>query len=241
MKNNLDEHVIAYEGKSIYDFDNEIMLTWYPQRIIDFTKGAKSLLELGLGHGFTANIFAKHFQRHVILEGSSAIIDNFKKTNPNCSSEIIETYFERFETDEKFDVIVLGFVLEHVDNPMHVLKHIKKFLSPEGKIFIAVPNAMALNRRLGHHAGYLDDIYELSQSDIEQGHKRYYTLDSLTKEINQANFVMEKKEGIYLKPFTTAQILSLQLNKKVIDAMCKVGIEFPELCLGILTQVRERK
>ena len=57
MDNILDSHVAAYEGQNQYDFDNNIMLNWYPYRIIKFTRDAKSILELGLGHGFTAKIF----------------------------------------------------------------------------------------------------------------------------------------------------------------------------------------
>ena len=240
MINNLDEYVTAYEGKSIYDFDNQVILKWYPNRIIEFTQGAKSLLELGLGHGYTSKIFSSHFKRHVVLEGSPAVINRFKRDEPNYSGEIIETYFKNFKTDEKFDVIVLGFILEHIDNPVQIINYFKNFLSTDGKMFITVPNAKALNRRLGHHAGFLPDLYALSESDLEQGHKRYYTVDSLKEEITKAGFVIEKTEGVYLKPFTTKQILSLNLDQKVIDAMCAVGIDFPELCLGILTQVREK-
>ena len=36
MKNALDQHVRAYEGELQYDFDNEILLNWYPQRTVVF-------------------------------------------------------------------------------------------------------------------------------------------------------------------------------------------------------------
>src|SRR6266496_2732843 len=65
MKNKLDAHVAAYQGGNLYDFDNEILLTWYPQRIVMNSTGAGSVLELGLGHGFTTNIFSNTFSRHV--------------------------------------------------------------------------------------------------------------------------------------------------------------------------------
>src|SRR3989344_4076050 len=148
MKNILDSHVSAYEGKTMYDFDNKIMLNWYPQRIIKFTKNAKSILELGLGHGFSTRIFSKKYKRHVVLEGSAAVIKFFKKQFPDCKSQIIKVYFENYTSNEKFDVIVLGFILEHVDNPFDILTKYKKFLSKNGKMFITVPNAEVLNRRL---------------------------------------------------------------------------------------------
>lgn len=234
MKNNLDDHVRAYEGELQYDFDNEILLNWYPKRIIHFTKKSESVLELGLGHGYTTSIFSNYFEKHTVLEGSHAIIANFKKRYPDCKSKIVETYFENFTSAEKFDVIVMGFILEHVDNPIAILTYFKQFLNVNGKVFIAVPNAEVLNRRLGHLSGILPNMQQLSENDFMLGHKRYYTLQSLTGDVINANYEISLTEGIYLKPLTTQQMISLNLNRKIIDALCSVGVKYPELCCGIL-------
>jgi len=238
MNNLLDVHVKAYEGHSLYDFDNDILLNWYPQRVIKHSRVAKSILELGLGHGFTAKIFSQHFSRHIVLEGSPEIIKNFNKKYPECCVQIIETYFEEFDSSEKYDVIVMGFVLEHVDNPFEIITRFKKFLTANGKMFIAVPNAEVLNRRLGYLAGLLPDMQALSENDLDLGHKRYYTVKTLTEEVNRAGYDIERIEGIYLKPFTTKQIMSLNFDKKIIDALCEIGIEYPELSCGILAQLK---
>lgn len=239
MKNNLDFYVRAYEGDLQYDFDNEILLNWYPKRILNFTKGSKSLLELGLGHGYTTNIFSDIFDRHVVVEGSLAVIQNFKKKYPICNCEIRNILFEEFSGDEKFDVIVLGFILEHVDYPIEILRHFRQFLNPNGgKMFVTVPNAEVLNRRLGNIAGMLPDMQTLSENDMILGHQRYYTVETLKDDILKAGYEIERLEGIYLKPFTTSQILSLALDRKIIDALCVVGVDYPELSCGILAQVK---
>jgi SAM-dependent methyltransferase len=240
VKNKLDIHVAAYKGENLYDFDNEILLNWYPQRILINSKGARSILELGLGHGFTANIFSKNFDRYIVLEGSPAVIRSFQEKFPECEAQIVETYFEEFETEERFDVIVMGFILEHVDDPFQIISRYKNFLAPGGKIFLAVPNAEVLNRRLGHRSGMLEDMGMLSENDLLLGHKRYYTVISLSAEIDRAGYQMDKIEGIYLKPFTTSQIISLNLDKRVIRALCEVGVDYPELSCGILAQISVR-
>jgi hypothetical protein len=99
MSNALDRHVAAYEGGSLYDFDDEILLTWYPKRILQHVSGARSLLELGLGHGFSTTSFSKQFERHIVLDGSTAVIQNFRSKYPECPAEIVHTYFETFNTD----------------------------------------------------------------------------------------------------------------------------------------------
>jgi 2-polyprenyl-3-methyl-5-hydroxy-6-metoxy-1,4-benzoquinol methylase len=238
MENILDSHVKAYQGNNLYDFDNEIILKWYPHRVIRFSKNVRSMLELGLGHGYTTDTFSKHFKRYRVLDASPAVIDNFKNKYPDCSAEIVETYFENYSSDEKFDVINMGFVLEHVDDPFKILTHFKQFLNPDGSIFISVPNAEVLNRRLGNIAGMLPDMTFLSSNDYILGHKRYYTVKTLSEEIKNAGYTIQRLEGIYLKPFTTEQIISLNFDKKIIDALCEVGIDYPELSCGLLVEVK---
>jgi SAM-dependent methyltransferase len=237
MKNNLDAHVVAYQGDCLYDFDNEILLNWYPQRVALHSRGARSLLELGLGHGFTTNKFSNYFERHIVLEGSSAVINNFLKKFPQSRFEIIETLFETFDISEQFDVIMMGFVLEHVDDPLQIIKRYKNFLAPGGTMFLAVPNAEVLNRRLGHLSGLLSDLIKLSVNDVLLGHKRYYTRRTLSEDVTRAGCKIDRLEGIYLKPFTTRQMISLELQPAVIQALCEVGIEYPELSCGILAQI----
>lgn len=237
MNNTLDEHVAAYQGDNLYDFDNEILLTWYPQRVLHHADVSRSLLELGLGHGYATDIFSRRFDRHVVLEGSHAVIGYFRDKHPDCRAEIVETWFENFSTDERFDLIVMGFILEHVDDPVLILRRFREFLAPGGRMFLAVPNAEVLNRRLGQLAGLLEDVTLLSENDHLLGHKRFYTVETLRSDITQAGCHVDRLEGIYLKPFTTRQIVSLQLDRKVMDALCTVGIDYPELCCGLLAEI----
>jgi 2-polyprenyl-3-methyl-5-hydroxy-6-metoxy-1,4-benzoquinol methylase len=237
MNTKLDEHVGAYERKSIYDFDNLLQLEWYPKRVVELHPGAKSIMELGLGHGVTTNAFHPHFKRHVVVDASPAVIENFKKLYPACTPEIACCLFEEFDSAERFDLIVFGYVLEHVADPVVVMRHFKNFLSSEGKMFITVPNAEVLNRRLGHLAGMLPDICQMSEHDHLLGHKRYYTVETLARDIEAAGMKLLKMEGIYLKPFTTKQMMSLGLGPEVMEALCKVGIDYPELSCSLLAEV----
>jgi 2-polyprenyl-3-methyl-5-hydroxy-6-metoxy-1,4-benzoquinol methylase len=238
MNNKLDNHVRAYEGDLLYDFDNEIILKWYAKRIVETTKNCKSLLELGLGYGYTTSIFSKNIKDHLVIEGSQAVIDNFKKNFPDCSADVIKNLFEDFKSDRKYEMIVMGFVLEHVDDPVRVLKHYKNFLSDGGSVFVSVPNAEVLNRRLGHEMGLLPDMTVMSEHDHILGHQRYYTVETLKNDAEEAGYEVTRLEGIYLKPLTTRQMLTLNLDHSVIDALCKVGVDYPELCCAMLAELK---
>jgi 2-polyprenyl-3-methyl-5-hydroxy-6-metoxy-1,4-benzoquinol methylase len=234
--NHLDSHLEAYQGKFIYEFDNQIQMNWYPKRIINFTDSQSSVLELGLGHGISTNFFSNYYQKYKVIDASPAVIEHFKSTFPDSDAEIIEAYFEDFESDEKFDIIILGFIMEHVEDPDVILETYKKFLKKGGKMFISVPNAEVMNRRLGNFAGDLPDMQLLSEHDLVCGHKRYYTVETLTNQIKNHGYHVVRLEGIYLKPLSTKQMISLDLQPKYIDALCELGIQYPELCCGILVE-----
>ena len=151
---------------------------------------------------------------------------NFRQRFPDSKVEIVESYFETFDTLERFDVIVFGYILEHVDNPIQVLKHFRSYLSPGGRMFVTVPNGEVLNRKLGYLAGLLPDMQQLSEHDLLLGHKRYYTVESLQKDILQAGYAIKRMEGIYLKPLTTSQMISLNLDDKIINALCLAAIDW---------------
>lgn len=104
-------------------------------------------------------------------------------------------------------------------------------------MFVTVPNAEVLNRRLGHLAGLLPNMQELSEHDFLLGHKRYYTVETLQRDITQAGYLIKRLEGIYLKPLTTSQMISLNLEEKIIQALCLAAIDYPELSCGILAEL----
>ncbi|WP_447890201.1 class I SAM-dependent methyltransferase [Pseudomonas hormoni] len=234
MNNKLDTFIEAYGEGFSYAFDNNIMLNWYPQRLMELCANTSKLLELGIGHGFSTNRFSQYFSEHVVIDGSASVIEQFHAQYPDSKVTIVESYFEHFESDSKFDLIIMGFVLEHVDNPQVVLRRFKDFLAPGGRCFVLVPNGESLHRRFGHAAGLLDDMMALGQGDLELGHNRLYSSQSLTEELNQAGYRVVRKEGLFLKPLTTPQLKSLNLNEAIIKAMCTVGIDYPELSCALL-------
>lgn len=236
--NQLDSYINAYNEHHHFAFDNNIMLNWYPERIIQLCPMGGRLLELGIGHGYTTERLSRHFSNHIVIDGSESIIEQFKQQHPDCTASVKLSYFEDFETEERFDVIVMGFILEHVSNPHEILDKFKKLLSPGGKCFITVPNGESLHRRIGNAAGLLDNMMTLGSADLEFGHERMYSVDTLAHELLAAGYQIVRKEGIFLKALTTVQLQQLNLTQDIIAGMCKVGIDYPELCAALLFEVK---
>lgn len=237
MRKDLNAVSSEYRPNAATEIENNLMLNWYPQRIIARFNHVPSLLELGLGHGFTAKIFAKACDCYWVVDGSSVVIEQFRQNSPDFLGEIIETYFEDYSPDQKFDVIVMGFVLEHVDDPDLILKRYRDFLSPGGKLYVAVPNAKSMNRRLGLELGLIDDIYSLNANDLALGHQRQYCRDTLKEAVNRAGYRVSHEEGIYLKPLPLGVLKTLDDFEANLQAMLRVGIDFPDLCVGLLMEL----
>lgn len=226
-----------YKPNAATEIENNLILKWYPQRIIDRMGKVESLLELGIGHGYTAELFGASASKHVIVDGSSVVVDQFKQGHPNFSGEIVVDYFENFKCDHTFDAIVMGFVLEHVDDPGQILSKYHAFLKPDGKMYVAVPNAKSMNRRLGLELGLIEDIYELNKNDLALGHQRQFCRDTLRQTVENAGYNVTYEEGIYLKPLPLGVLQTLDDFQENLDAMMRVGIEFPDLCVALLMEV----
>jgi len=226
-----------YGPNAATEIENDLVLHWYPRRIISRFGYAESLLELGLGHGFTTELFAASCSRHVIVDGASTVIDQFHRRHPQFAGEIVLDYFETFDPGATFDIIVMGFVLEHVDDPEAILRRYRRFLKPNGKMYVAVPNAKSLNRRLGLELGLIDDIYDLNANDHALGHKRQYCRETLRSVLHNTGYRVTHEEGIYLKPLPLSVLKGLSDFRANLQAMCTVGIDFPDLCVGLLMEI----
>ncbi|WP_374690674.1 class I SAM-dependent methyltransferase [Accumulibacter sp.] len=237
MKDSLNHRVDAYDESFV--LDNTLMLQWYPKRGAELASGS-SMLELGLGHGFTTAFFAQHFKPYRVIDGAPEMIRRFRSRFDLPEVDIVESWFETFETDTRYDNICMGFVLEHVDDPGFILRHFRKFLQPGGSIFVAIPNSESLHRRFGHASGLLPDMELLSDADHEFGHQRYFNLRTLTRLCEDEGYRTVTAEGILLKPITTQQMQQLALSPEILGGLLTVGIDYPELCNAILLRLQPR-
>lgn len=237
----IQQDIRAYDKENMYDYDNSIMLDYYPKRIMELLgKGyrKKKCLELGLGHGYTARLFSKYFDNYTVIEGSWELIQKFREENSDLKINIKNSYFENWSANEqRYDVIILGFVLEHVDDPVQILRQYKTYLTDNGRMFIAVPNAEALNRRVGVAAGILKNIEELSQNDIMFGHKRYYRVETLCRDVKKAGLHILREEGIFMKVMTSGQMFELKIPDNIVKGYLEVAKGYPELSCALLLEV----
>jgi SAM-dependent methyltransferase len=239
-KHDLDQFGGAYGPDFRFHEENLWMLSWYAERMVRALEARKtrSLVSLGIGHQVVSHAILESLGRglreYTVVEGSPASIQRFQKSTalpPNA--RVVNALFEEFEPASPVDAVEMGFVLEHVEDPLLVVRRYARFLRPPGTIIIVVPNARSLHRMLGHAAGLLDDMHRLSPDDLQLGHRRYFDLDSITALVKEAGLRVRNTEGVFLKCLTTAQLQRLELSPEVREAFFKVGVGYPEISNAI--------
>ena len=227
----LDHNIEAYSKDNAYFKENYYSQRWFANKlIVSSSKDKSKVLDLGIGLGIITYLLSEYFENYSVIDADRGIIEDYKKKYPKSKANIIQSFFEDYECAEKYDLIIMNNILEHLSDPILVLKKYAQYLNDGGRIAIAVPNAESIHRRLGIYMGTLNDIKMFSEMDVALGHKRYYTVDTIKYDINKSGLVIQKIEGIYFKPFTTKQIDSLCLTENVYDALFKLGALYPELC-----------
>ncbi len=228
----------AYAPGFAHFEENRIVHEAYGQRMLRHVRdhGVRQVLSLGVGHMEVARPLVQALRegaldRYVVVDAAPAMIERFRAELGELPAglELVQGWFETLEHEQRFGLIEGGFVLEHVEDPGRVLRHMHSLLAPQGRLFVAVPNARSLHRLLGHHAGLLDDLYRLGEADHALGHLRYFDLDRLRALALACGWRVERAEGLLLKPFTTGQMQKLALPPAVWQALQQVAEDYPEI------------
>jgi 2-polyprenyl-3-methyl-5-hydroxy-6-metoxy-1,4-benzoquinol methylase len=92
--------------------------------------------------------------------------------------------------NEKYDFIVFADVIEHIDNPINVLKNFfEKIDYEKTKVIISTPNVAFGAVRLSLMQGSFNYV---DSGILEKTHLRFYTLESLKLLMSNLNLNIEK-------------------------------------------------
>jgi SAM-dependent methyltransferase len=217
-----------------YDFDsvvrNYMMRTFSP-----FFKAGKAL-ELGCFEGDSTKLLMEHFDDLTVVEASHDLLER-ARAKVGTQVQFIHSTFEALSLPAQFDFIFLVHTLEHLDDPVASLRHIRSWLSPSGLLFIVVPNAMAPSRQIAVKMGLIEHNHAVTPGEREHGHRCTYSFDTLESDARSANLVVRSRGGILFKPFANFQF-DLLIRNKIIDmayveGCYALGMQYPELTSSI--------
>lgn len=126
------EHLNQIANRGKYSTGVNIFPTAYCGEIFKrFLNMNENILELGPADGIMTEILYPHFKDYTAVDGAEIFVENLKKRYPGIHA--YASLFENFDAgDKKFHNIVLGHVLEHVEDPVEILKRCKGWLPGGG-------------------------------------------------------------------------------------------------------------
>lgn len=189
----------------------------------------RNVMDIGLGDGIFTKILAKRFEKVFAVDASKSTIEKVKEKLFNFKNVFfIESFVENLQFEDTVDNIVMSHLLEHLENPVAALKHLKQICHKDTILYISVPNAMSLHRQAGVKMGLLENPNSLNENDLRLGHKRVYYPEEFKADVLSAGFQIIKFGGCMLKPLTNPQIEETW-NEEMIQGFIELGDEYPEL------------
>jgi len=210
-----------------------ILVKYAYQTIEPFFKGA-NCLELGCGNGLMTTHLVNVFNQVIAVDGSKKFCEIVTNRIKVDNLKVICSTFESVEFNEKFDTILMAHILEHVDQPIELLKKASNWLKEDGVILLCVPNSNSIHRQLGLKMGLLSRLDELNETDIKLGHRRVYNWELLKKHINASGLKIKQTGGIFFKPLTNSQMMEW-FDEKLMDGFYELGKDFPDISVLIYT------
>lgn len=209
----LYDYYVSNNVKSFCKIVPFLLVSWKLRGTLPHNGGARRVMDIGFGRGaFLIGAYKQGWECYGI-EPNGALCQYVRQILP--SAEITNGFVEDFEYPENFfSFINMSHVLEHLHDPVCVLKKINRWLSPEGVLRIKIPCMSSLEIKL---FGSYWPGWELPR------HLYHFDSDSLKRILKVSGF---KVVGIHYEANINNWIWSLKylakkrnISKRLIDIL----------------------
>lgn len=147
---------------------------------------SRTLLDVGCGEGYALAFFREQGWTVKGIDFSSAGVES---KNPACkdvlaTGDIFELLQAEMATGRTYDVVWLQNVLEHVIDPLDLLKSLRTLVSPDGLAVVTVPNDCSITQRGALAHQHIDNAFWVAPPD----HLTYFDHASLTSAANETGW-----------------------------------------------------
>jgi 2-polyprenyl-3-methyl-5-hydroxy-6-metoxy-1,4-benzoquinol methylase len=219
-----------------YSFDFDVMHPYMIRSFEPFFRPG-SLLELGSYKGNFTERFVPYFDDITCVEASSLAIEEARQRLGN-EIHFVHSTFETAHLPGRYDNIVLTHVLEHLEDPIGLLRRVNdEWIADAGRLFLVCPNANAPSRQIAVKMGLISHNTAVTPAEREHGHRRTYTLDRLERDAGEAGLKVAHRSGIFFKALANFQwdrLLKTDIvSKEYLDGCYQLGQIYPDLCSSI--------
>lgn len=224
--NDEQNHLDRIAGDSRYAAGANTSTVLYSFEVFRRHITGTTLLEMGPAEGVMTAQLVKLGLDTTVVEGSQRFCTELAARHPELT--VHQSLFESFEPPRKFDNIVLGHVLEHVQDPVAILERVRGWLTPGGRVLAAVPNSRSVHRQAAVIMGLLEFEEQLNEADHHHGHRRVYNPETFRRDFLAAGLKIEIFGGYWLKPVSNGQI-EADWTPEMLDAFMRLGERYPDI------------
>lgn len=230
--------------KYAYNFDFDVMHRFMIQSFEPFFKQG-NCLELGSFKGDFTKRLLPYFDDITCVEASDKAIAEAEGVLGN-KVKYVHSLFEEVKLPQRYDNIILTHVLEHLDNPVGIMKRINdEWLSDTGRFFLVCPNANAPSRQIAVKMGLITHNSAITPAEAEHGHRITYTLDTLERDAKAAGLKVIYRSGIFFKALANFQwdrLLQTDIiSEEYLQGCYQLGQLYPDLCSSIFLMCEKGK
>jgi hypothetical protein len=223
-----------------YDFDYEVN-----KRLITLKDKKIKVLEIGCNY---RPLIKKEKHKNIILHG----IDPDNSISPEKTKDKFDKFttssIENFETNVKYDIIVIDMVLEHLKNNKVVFKKLSDLINDDGMILTNQPSNLhpfsILNRILNHKTKnlVLRILRPWSEVGVITGWKSYYhycNYYGFKQLSNNNNLIIKKGKFNYNASDYFAFFPPLFILIVIYEVLIKF-FNFKLLCSNFFIEIRKK-
>lgn len=184
-------------------------------RILNYVKKNQVILSMGCGSGEMEGEIKSLGNSVYGMDIDAELIKNANKKIDKAIIANIEKIDSLPFDNNFFDVIIFADVLEHLTDPVKVLKQTKKHLKPDGYIIASIPNIANWQIRFDLLFGRFNyDSYGI----LDRSHLKFYTLSSAKKLFEESGYKVSRVDcttnllSLTYKNFLNKTKLSLTTN-----------------------------
>jgi 2-polyprenyl-3-methyl-5-hydroxy-6-metoxy-1,4-benzoquinol methylase len=224
----------AGSTKYAYEFDS--VLRRYMMRTLEPFLPAGRALELGCYTGDLTELLAARYADLTVVEASDELIAA-AQLRLGTRARFLHGTFETIDVPGQYDAMFIVHTLEHLDDPVFVLRRAKEWLAERGRLFVVVPNANAASRQIAVQAGLIPFNAAITEDERLHGHRRTYSLDTLERVVLDAGFRVLHRGGVFFKPLANYQFDRLAgsdvISEDYLEGCYRLGMRYPDLCASI--------
>lgn len=160
--------------------------------IVELAGRDKRVLDVGTATGYVAAALA---ERGCEVVGIEVDPEAARQAEKHCERVVVGDVdnldLGQALSEDSFDVIIFGDVLEHLKDPLQTLKRFRPFLRPEGYVVSSIPNIAHGSVRLALLQGKFR--YQ-SLGLLDNTHLRFFTRESVEQLFEDAGFLIGELE-----------------------------------------------